>query len=296
MGTSVPLVFHVNRFLYFRYLELSPGQLSQAYQGDGHLLLYVDRGGAAIRRDGCALFLQEGTAILLPVSRQSARKNRLSVAEDSFANVYAICFQLSAGDLEPCCGRPFPLSSSLLAYVKLLLKEAKFCYQNDLRTLEFQPLVLSDRRPFGSEQMLKTLMEQLLITLVRESAPGNQCSFELIREKLIMDNLHVNPYFDGILQYLEQHIGDNLTIEQICGDNLTNRSKLQRTFHTCTGEGVIACHQKMKIEYAKILIRKGGMNFTQISEQLAYSSVHHFSKKFKQLTNMTPSSYLRLVR
>ena len=296
MGSAVTCVFHVNSFLYFRYLEIGPGELPQAYVEDGFLLLYVDRGTVLLRRNDRDFPMAEGTAILLPVTEQSAEKSHLSIAENSFANVYAICFQLAQGDLSPFLNESFSISAPLLSYIKLILKEAKFCYQNDLRALNFQPLVLSEQRPFGTEQMLKTLMEQLLITLVREFTSDGKTSFELIREKLIMDNLHVNAYFNRIVQYLEQHISENLTIEQICADNLTNRSTLQRTFRACTGEGVIACHQKMKIEYAKILIRKGGMNFTQISEFLSYSSIHHFSKKFKQLTHTTPSSYRRLVR
>ena len=48
---------------------------------------------------------------------------------------------------------------------------------------------------------------------------------------------------------------------------------------------------KMKVEYAKELIREKNQNFTQISEFLGYSSIHYFSRQFKKITGMTPSEY-----
>lgn len=297
MYTDSELVFSINKFLRFCYFEVGHATLHQQIPDDSWLFLYVDRGKATLRFQGHDYQLDEGFAMFLPLHSQIQKEDFLSVAEQAFANLYIINFQLTAGSLAPYCNQMIRLSPNLTAYVKLLLKEAKFCFQNDLRQVEYSPLVLRENRPFGSEQMLKNLMEQFLISLVREAhSKAGKIYFELTRETLIMDNLNKNPYFDGIIHYLENHIGENLTIKQICDDNLTNRSKLQRTFHACTGEGVIAYHQKMKIEYAKILIREGVMNFTQISELLAYSSLHHFSKKFKQLTYMTPSSYRRMVR
>ena len=44
---------------------------------------------------------------------------------------------------------------------------------------------------------------------------------------------------------------------------------------------------RMKIDFAKQLIRENDMNFTQISDFLGYSSIHYFSRQFKKLSGMT---------
>ena len=38
------------------------------------------------------------------------------------------------------------------------------------------------------------------------------------------------------------------------------------------------------------------MNFTQISEQLGYTSIHYFSRQFKKVTGMTPSEYASSIK
>ena len=38
------------------------------------------------------------------------------------------------------------------------------------------------------------------------------------------------------------------------------------------------------------------MNFTQIAAQLQYSTVHHFSRRFKEKFGLTPTEYARAIR
>jgi YesN/AraC family two-component response regulator len=52
----------------------------------------------------------------------------------------------------------------------------------------------------------------------------------------------------------------------------------------------------LKIEEAKLLIREGDYNFTQISRILGYQSVHYFSRLFKKKTDMTLSEYASSVK
>ena len=40
----------------------------------------------------------------------------------------------------------------------------------------------------------------------------------------------------------------------------------------------------------------GSMNFTEISEALQYSTVHHFSRQFKQMFGLTPTEYAKSVK
>ena len=44
------------------------------------------------------------------------------------------------------------------------------------------------------------------------------------------------------------------------------------------------------------MIREGNMNFTEIAEVLHYSTVHHFSRQFKDKVGFTPTEYAKSVR
>ena len=54
--------------------------------------------------------------------------------------------------------------------------------------------------------------------------------------------------------------------------------------------------RRINLEESKKLIREGKMNFTQIAAQLQYSTVHHFSRQFKEKFGLTPTEYARAIR
>ena len=95
---------------------------------------------------------------------------------------------------------------------------------------------------------------------------------------------------------MEQRVEQNLTLEQICRDNLIGRSQLQKLFHSHTGGGVMEYFSWLKIQTARRMIREGRLNFTQIATRLSFQSVHYFSRRFRQITGMSPSEYAQSVR
>ena len=44
------------------------------------------------------------------------------------------------------------------------------------------------------------------------------------------------------------------------------------------------------------MIREDSMTFTQIAAELQYSTVHHFSRQFKEKFGITPTEYAKSVR
>ena len=77
---------------------------------------------------------------------------------------------------------------------------------------------------------------------------------------------------------------------------MIGRSQLQKIFqeqHQC---GAMDFFSRLKIAYARQLIRENQMNFTQISEFLGYSSIHYFSRQFKKEMGMSPMEYLSSVK
>ena len=77
---------------------------------------------------------------------------------------------------------------------------------------------------------------------------------------------------------------------------LLGRSHLQKLFQEVGSMGVMELFHKMKIDIAKRMIREGQLNFTQIADQLGYSSIHYFSRQFKKECDMSPSEYAQSIR
>ena len=102
--------------------------------------------------------------------------------------------------------------------------------------------------------------------------------------------------YKRVIAYMEDHIRENITLYDLCHDNMIGRSQLQKIFqeqHQC---GAMDFFSQLKIAYARQLIRENQMNFTQISEFLGYSSIHYFSRQFKKISGMTPTEYITSIK
>lgn len=147
---------------------------------------------------------------------------------------------------------------------------------------------------FGSEQLIRNYLEELLIHLYRRyfTNPLPVPTQNMGRPPLGRPN----ETYNRIIRYMEEHINEQLTIETICKNTLVSRSRLQKMFAGFHGCGVMEFFTLMKIDTAKELIRSNQLNFTQISDRLGYTSIHYFSRQFKKVTHMTPSEYASSIR
>ena len=152
---------------------------------------------------------------------------------------------------------------------------------------------------FGSQQMIRLLIEQFLIHLARRYSASYT---SVVRPKVTMPAAKSTKskndieIYSLVTEYMKEHIRSHVTIEQICKDNLVGRSRLQKIFKNQCGLGIIDYFSKLKINSAKELIRSRHMNFTQISDYLGYTSIHYFSRQFKKETGMTPSEYASSIK
>ena len=151
----------------------------------------------------------------------------------------------------------------------------------------------SEPLTFGSAQLISHYLEQLMIHLYRRYF---SYSLPVRSSRFLAEASSGNDTYNRIVRYMEEHLGERITIDRICRDNLVGRSQLQKLFRDTKGCGVIEFFSMMKIDTAKQMIRDNQLNFTQIADRLGYNSIHYFSLQFKQITTMTPSEYSTSIR
>ena len=151
----------------------------------------------------------------------------------------------------------------------------------------------SEPLTFGSAQLISHYLEQLMIHLYRRYF---SYSLPVRSSRFLAEASSGNDTYNRIVRYMEEHLGERMTIDRICRDNLVGRSQLQKLFRDTKGCGVIEFFSMMKIDTAKQMIRDNQLNFTQIADRLGYNSIHYFSRQFKQITTMTPSEYDTSIR
>ena len=172
-----------------------------------------------------------------------------------------------------------------------IIQEAKYVFAGRMDDPYQEELIPSESPRFAGEQLIRLYLEQLLIQLmVRPDQPINPTIVKSIKQKAD------GELFSQIQEYMESHICETLTIEQLCRSNSVGRSQLQKLFRTRSGYGAIEYFSRMKVDLAKQMIRENHYNFTQIADALGFSSIHYFSRQFKRITGMTPSEYASSIK
>jgi YesN/AraC family two-component response regulator len=134
---------------------------------------------------------------------------------------------------------------------------------------------------YGSEQMLRSLIELFLIGLIRkyeffENSDETPTSTFTIKE---------------IIEYLDNTFTEKITLEELAFLFRTNRSTLCKEFRRATNKSLGEYLADKKIEAAKKLLSQKEKSITQIADELHFDSVPYFCEFFKRQTGQTPSEY-----
>ena len=272
-------VVDVTKIVTIHYYEFGSNFV---FSGESHNfweLVYVDKGSVAVCRDGEEIVLQQGQVIFhKPNEFHSIR------ALDSAPNFMVISFastSLAMAGFERCCMRLERAHKNLLSAI---IKEAERCYIIPKNDTKLRQLRRRREAPLGSEQLIKTYLEQLLIFLLRAISESKEA-------ELIPLPAEEVPLVGAIKEYLTVRSEENVRIEDVCRAFGYSKSFLSRVFREHTGQSLAAFARKKKIDRAKELIREGRLNFTQIAAVLSFEDPQYFSRVFKKESGMTPTEY-----
>jgi AraC-like DNA-binding protein len=94
-------------------------------------------------------------------------------------------------------------------------------------------------------------------------------------------------------EILLQHIGEPITIKALSRKVAMNECYLKKGFKEMFGTTIFDFYQNQRMEHAKYLLYEKGLNVTEVSALLGYSSISHFSTAFKKHTGLKPCELLR---
>ncbi len=257
----------VQRLYTFFYHEKEMGFL---FPGESHPMLeltYVDQGSLHSVADGVDLLLGQGEMVLYAPDQWHMQFADMQVAP----RYVTISFDVSGGDLSCLYNRKFKAPQKAVTLLQQMLRE-------------------QERMDAYSGDMIISLLTQLLLTLLRES--------DLPAEKMqTTHSLHSeNAIIRRAQQYISAHIRDKLSVPIVAKNTDISPSYLTALFHKhlqiSPGEYI----RRIKLQESKQMIREDAMNFTEIAAALKYSTVHHFSRQFKEKFGITPSEYAKSVR
>jgi len=276
---------------YFEYMN------TFSFPGESHNfweLLYIDKGEINITAGKSSHILKKGEVFFHePNEFHNVQANGVIAP-----NLIVISFSCLNDAMSLFKKKHFKIDETERNLLADIIIEARRCLDCRLDDPYLPNPPLKEEYLFGSAQMIRLHLEHFLIHLYRRytSPAALQKSSEHSLPPKMTKTKSDAEIFNRVTNYLNQKICTQVTIEEICKDNMVGRSQLQKIFKLQTNLGIIEYFSKLKIETAKELIRTNHMNFTQISEYLGYSSIHYFSRQFKKITGMTPSEYASSIK
>lgn len=115
------------------------------------------------------------------------------------------------------------------------------------------------------------------------------------RMKKIKKNNNYSIYVRHSIDYIYDHLHENITMEQLAENENLNPSYFSKLFSEEIGTPVKAYILSVKIDTAKNMLEKSDYSISDIAFSLGFSSQSAFTAAFKKLTGETPTRYKKHV-
>ena len=230
-------------------------------------LLYVDAGSIHSVTEGQDVVLNQGDMALYGPGQW-----RMQYADAAAApRLVSVSFDAVGLEEAMLAGRYFRAPQQAVILLQQMMRE-------------------QERLDEVSEDLLFGLLTQLLQQLRREMGENRESG-------QLPHNLRgENETIRKAQQYVGEHVDKKLSVPVVAQSIGVSASYLTALFHKHLQIAPAEYIRRIKLQKSKQLIREGNLNFTQISEYLQYSTVHHFSRQFKQMYGITPTEYAKTVR
>ena len=252
----------------FFYQEKEQGFL---FSGEAHSmpeLTYVDKGSIHAVVDGHDFLLKQGDVMVYGPNQWHMLYSDIGVAP-SFVN---ISFDLSGGDITPLLNRKITAPQQVVGFLQNMLQE-------------------QERMDAFSNDMIQAKLLLLLLVLMRQLE--NPEDAKLQTANAVQSE---NQIIRQAQMFIAAHIREKLSVPRVAKHVDVSPSYLTALFHKnlqiSPGEYI----RRIKLQESKQMIRENDLNFTEIAAALQYSTVHHFSRQFKEKFGITPTEYAKSVR
>ena len=271
---DIEKVFEITRIANVHYFEFPKDFVTVDDKHPFCELIYVASGTLAVKSDEFNGLLGKNDFIIHPANSVHS----LSCPKNVQTTVIIIGFECKSNKLNYFAQKPIQLTESEVKKLAEIIKEGRNVFAQPYDV----PLYIMKKKKkqaFGSEQLLRALLEVFLIELIRK--------YEFLEKQEEHGGFEINQ----IVKYVDNNFTQKTTIEQISFIFRTNRSTLCKEFKKATGKTLVCYVTERKLEYLKELLSTTNKTMQEISDLLGFSSIPNFYAFFKKYTGLTPIVY-----
>jgi AraC-like DNA-binding protein/quercetin dioxygenase-like cupin family protein len=278
--TQLTNLVNITQIVTIHYYEFDK---NFSYGGESHdfwEMVYVDKGKVLVSNEKDEIVLGQGDIVFHKPNEFHAIR-----AYESAPNFFVITFVCKSPAMKFLEEYHTKLDENLRPFISSIIKESDLTFIIPKNDPTLTRLVKKDDAIIGGEQLIKTYLEQLLISLIRNVQKVNDVN--IFTSKQGMEN-HL---IESIKSYLDKNVETKVKISDICAKLGYSKSYLCKIFSDQTGQSISNYGTHAKIKRAKQLIRENSLNFSQISDILNFDNSQYFSRVFKRITGMTPTEF-----
>lgn len=131
-------------------------------------------------------------------------------------------------------------------------------------------------------------LQQIILHLMRCAGEDGEVQSGSERK-----NAGTSRLVNEAMDYIDAHISDKLSLSDVAEAMRLNPSYISRLFAERAGMCITEYIRVRKLDAAVNALETGRYTVTEISEMLAFSSIHYFSKCFKKEFGVAPTEFVQ---
>ena len=230
-------------------------------QHDPYELVYVSQGVLHTLIEGQDVILHQRECLIIG-------RNQWHIQfSDGPVSFLTVSFDLGSPYLDSLTAQVLKINQDLLEIFKRMVQEL-------------------EQTSFANDY-IESLLKILLIELIRKSRVQKQTA------KLPSTDFLETEIFNQALQQISKKITEKIILQDLANSIHVSVPYLYVLFERHIGMPPGKYIMKIRIEESKLRLREGRLTIGEVSSQMGFSSIQHFSKQFKSICGMSPSQYVK---
>lgn len=249
---------------------------SYVFSGETHdfwEFLYIIDGSITVTADSRIYNLKTGDCIF----HKPMELHKFNIASENNTKLLIFSYESEGEWTDYFKNKVFHLTLHQNSIIKELIN---FIKEQNTNSQTDNPLYLKYMTQFKENkvyaQTVVTHIHRLFLDLILN---GSKTAQTLSEETVL---------FGKIVNYLDEHIYEYPSIEEIAENNFISLSKLKKLFKKYSGMGVHQYFLTMKMNVATKMLYDG-YTVTEVASTLGFSSQAYFSKSYKKQFSISPS-------
>lgn len=264
----------IDKLHTFYYFEFAKNYVFKGEKHDFWEAVYVDKGVLEVMADTSHYILEAGQMIF----HKPNEFHSLWANGEIAPNVVVFSFDCNSEAMRFFENKIIKLNNRQRDILQDFIQEARSSLIDHH---------LKEEVTIGSCQLLKLYMELFFIQCVRYQ------NVQQPKESIITKKRMEKDIASTIEEFLKAMVNENISLQDVVTQMNLSATYLKDLFKDHYSISIMRYYRMLRIEKAKQLIRETSYTFTQIAERMNYTSVHYFSKQFKDSVGMTPSEYAK---